>query len=64
MILHMEKQAISSHDVQQWHLQEIRAGIAEADSGQVIAHSGIKAMAASWRRPIDCRTSRGYFEES
>jgi predicted transcriptional regulator len=60
----MGKQTISSHDVQQWNLQEIRAGIAEADAGQVIDHRKVKAMAASWRRPIDCETSRDYLEDS
>jgi predicted transcriptional regulator len=57
----MEKQTASSDDVQQWHLQEIRAGIADADAGQVIEHSKVKEMAASWRRPIDGETSPDYF---
>jgi len=60
----MDKQTISSPDVQQWHLQEIRAGIAEAEAGQVIDHGKVKAMAARWRRPIDCETSRDYLEDS
>jgi hypothetical protein len=62
LFLNMEKQIIGSDDVQQWHLQEIRAGIAEADSGQVIDHSRVKTMAASWRRRVDCDTSPDYFE--
>jgi predicted transcriptional regulator len=60
----MEKQTASSHDVQQWHVEEIRAGIAEADAGQVIDHSKVKATAASWRRPVDCETLPNYFEAS
>jgi len=46
----MEKQTSSLIDVQQWQLQEIRAGISEADAGQVIDHSKVKAMTARWRR--------------
>ncbi len=37
-------------ETQQWQLEEIRAGIAEADAGQVIEHRRVKAMAARWRR--------------
>jgi predicted transcriptional regulator len=37
-------------DTQQWQLEQIRAGIAEADAGQVIDHRKVKAMAARWRR--------------
>jgi predicted transcriptional regulator len=37
-------------ETQQWHLQEIEAGIAEADAGRVIDHRKVKAMAAKWRR--------------
>jgi predicted transcriptional regulator len=37
-------------EIQQWHLQEIEAGIAEADAGQVIDHRKVKALAAKWRR--------------
>jgi len=47
----MEKQTLSLLDVQQWQAQEILAGIAEADAGQVIEHSKVKAMAALWSRP-------------
>ena len=36
-------------EAQEWHLAEIRAGIAEADAGEVIDHGKIKAMAAKWR---------------
>lgn len=37
-------------DLQQWQLDEIRAGLADADAGRVVAHSKIRAMAAKWRR--------------
>ena len=37
-------------DKQHWHLEQIRAGIAEANAGQVIEHRKVKAMAARWRR--------------
>ena len=37
-------------ETQQWQLQEIEAGIAEADAGDVVEHSKVKAMAAKWRR--------------
>ena len=37
-------------DTQQWQLEQIRAGIAEADAGQVIDHRKVKAMAARLRR--------------
>ena len=37
-------------DVQQWHFEQIRAGIAEADAGKVIDHRKMKATASRWRR--------------
>jgi predicted transcriptional regulator len=37
-------------DTQQWHLEQIRDGIADADAGRVIDHSKVKAMASRWRR--------------
>ena len=37
-------------DTQQWHLEQIEAGIAEADAGQVVEHRKVKAMASKWRR--------------
>lgn len=44
-------QAVQAYlDIQQWQLEEIRAGIAEADAGRLIGHSKVKAMAARWRR--------------
>src|SRR5258708_24827269 len=36
--------------IQQWHLEQIEAGIAEADAGQIVDHSKVKAMASKWRR--------------
>jgi predicted transcriptional regulator len=37
-------------DTQQWQIEEIRAGLAEADAGHVIDHRKVKAMASRWRR--------------
>jgi predicted transcriptional regulator len=37
-------------DTQQWQLEQIRAGIAEAEAGRVIDHRKVKAMASRWRR--------------
>jgi predicted transcriptional regulator len=37
-------------DTQQWQIEQIRAGIAEADAGKVLDHRKVKAMAARWRR--------------
>jgi predicted transcriptional regulator len=37
-------------DLQNWQLDEIRAGIADADAGRVVDHSKIRAMATKWRR--------------
>lgn len=37
-------------DTQQWHLEQIEAGRAEAEAGQVVEHRKVKAMAARWRR--------------
>ena len=36
-------------ETQRWHLEQIQAGIAEADAGAVISHANVKAMAAKWR---------------
>ena len=35
---------------QQWHLEQIEAGLAEADAGQVVDHRRVKALASKWRR--------------
>jgi predicted transcriptional regulator len=37
-------------ETQQWHLEQIKAGIAEADAGQLVDHASVKAMASKWRR--------------
>jgi predicted transcriptional regulator len=37
-------------DLQQWQLDEIRAGLADADAGRVVDHQKIRAMASRWRR--------------
>lgn len=37
-------------ETQRWHLEQIEAGIAEANAGQVIEHRKVKALAARWRR--------------
>ncbi len=37
-------------ELQQWQLERIEAGLAEADAGKVIPHSKVKAMAAKWRK--------------
>jgi predicted transcriptional regulator len=36
-------------DTQQWQLEQIRTGIAEADAGKVMDHRKVKAMASRWR---------------
>jgi len=37
-------------ETQQWQLDQIRAGMDEADSGKVIDHTKVRAMASKWRR--------------
>lgn len=37
-------------DVQQWQLEQIKAGIAEADAGKLMPHAKVKSLAAKWRR--------------
>jgi predicted transcriptional regulator len=37
-------------ETQRWHLEEIQAGIADADAGRVVDHSKVKTMATKWRR--------------
>jgi predicted transcriptional regulator len=37
-------------DTQRWQLDQIRAGIAEANAGRLIEHSKVKSMASRWRR--------------
>ena len=38
-------------DTQRWHLEQIRAGMADADAGKVVDHRKVKTMAARWRHP-------------
>jgi len=43
-------EAVQSYlDMQQWQLEQIRQGIAEADAGHVIDHRKVKAAASRWR---------------
>ena len=37
-------------DVQQWHIQQIKAGIRQADAGELIDNRQVKKLAARWRR--------------
>ena len=37
-------------EAQNWQLDQIRAGINEADAGKVVDHSKVRAMALKWRR--------------
>jgi len=37
-------------ETQGWQMEEIKAGIAEADAGHVVDHHRVKTMAAKWRR--------------
>ena len=37
-------------ELQQWQVDRIEAGLAEADAGKVIPHSKVRAMAAKWRK--------------
>ena len=37
-------------DLQPWQLDEIRAGLADADAGRLVAHQKIRALAAKWRQ--------------
>ena len=36
-------------ETQQWQLDEIRAGIADADASRVVSHGKVKAMTTKWR---------------
>jgi predicted transcriptional regulator len=36
-------------ETQRWHLEQIQAGIAQADADLVIDHAKVKAMASRWR---------------
>lgn len=37
-------------ELQQWQLDEIQAGLADADAGRVVDHRKIRALADRWRR--------------
>lgn len=44
-------QAVHAYlETQQWHLEQIQAGIADADAGRAMDHRSVKALAARWRR--------------
>lgn len=44
-------EAVESYlEVQQWHIEQIKAGVRQADRGKLIDHSDVKRMAARWRR--------------
>ena len=44
-------EAVSAYlELQQWQVDRIEAGLAEADAGKVIPHSKVRAMAAKWRK--------------
>lgn len=44
-------EAVESYlEVQQWHVEQIKAGVRQADRGKLIDHSDVKRMAARWRR--------------
>ncbi len=37
-------------DVQQWHVNQIKAGIRQADAGELIDHAQVRKRLAIWRR--------------
>jgi len=37
-------------DVQQWQVEQIRAGLRQAEAGELIDHDQVRQMAAKWRR--------------
>lgn len=37
-------------EAQRWQLEQIQAGIAEANAGEVVEHHKVKAMAVRWQR--------------
>jgi RHH-type rel operon transcriptional repressor/antitoxin RelB len=44
-------EAITNYlDLQQWHLEQIKAGIDEARAGKVIEHRKLRMIASKWRR--------------
>ncbi|MGH9495441.1 MAG: CopG family ribbon-helix-helix protein [Candidatus Sulfotelmatobacter sp.] len=44
-------QAVQAYlDLQKWQLDEIRAGLADADAGRVVDHGKMRATVAKWRK--------------
>jgi len=37
-------------EVQQWQIEQIKAGLAEAEAGKLIPHEKVMARVARWRR--------------
>ena len=37
-------------ETQKWHMEQIEAGLADAEAGRVVDHAKVKALAAKWRR--------------
>jgi predicted transcriptional regulator len=45
------KEAVRSYlDVQKWHLQQIQAGIRDAQAGKARPHAEVRQLASRWRR--------------
>ena len=45
------KEAVRSYlDTQKWHLQQIRAGIRDAQAGKTRPHAAVRQLASRWRR--------------
>ena len=45
------KEAVRSYlDVQKWHLQQIQAGIRDAQAGKTRTHAEVQKLAAGWRK--------------
>ena len=37
-------------NVQEWQVQQIKAGLRQAEAGELIEHAQVRQMAAKWRR--------------
>jgi predicted transcriptional regulator len=45
------KEAVRSYlDTQKWHLQQIRAGVRDAQTGKTRTHAAVRQLASRWRR--------------
>jgi predicted transcriptional regulator len=45
------KEAVRSYlDVQKWHLQQIQAGVRDAQAGKTRSHEEVRQLASRWRR--------------